>query len=189
MSEDILALVIEDDFDASVIFAKALEVLGLKTEVIDSGDKALERLKVVVPDLILLDLHLPEVLGTSILRTIRADKRFSETLVIIATADPRSADLVQDLADLVLIKPTTFSQVRDLAARLTSSLRKRREEEAARDGKTPAGPVAEQTAPKEESPAAPVGEKLEAKADDKAAPEKEKTEVPNPAPDTGSRQA
>ncbi len=86
-----------------------------KTEVIAAGDKALARLKVDVPEIIVLDLHLPEVLGTSIIRTIRADERLSETLVIIATADPRSADLVQDMADLVLIKPTTFSQVRDLA--------------------------------------------------------------------------
>jgi DNA-binding response OmpR family regulator len=119
-----LALVIEDDYDASVIFAKAIEALGFKTETIPSGDKALERLKAVVPEIIVLDLHLPEVLGTNILRHIRAEERLKGTLVIVASADPRSADLIQDDADLVLLKPTTYSQVRDLAARLVAARRK-----------------------------------------------------------------
>jgi DNA-binding response OmpR family regulator len=117
---DKLAMVIEDDFDASVIFAKALEVLGFKVEIIRSGDVAQERLKVVVPDIIVLDMHLPHVVGTTLIRQIREDDRMEETRVIIATADPRTAETVQPLADLVLIKPTTFSQVRDLASRLIS---------------------------------------------------------------------
>ncbi len=196
MSEDLVALVIEDDFDASIIFAKALEVLGFQTEVIDSGEKALERLKVVVPVIVLLDLHLPEVLGTSILRTIRADERLGETLVIIATADPRSADLVQDMADLVLIKPTTFSQVRDLAARLTAPRRKKHQEEAAAKEAPAAAPVTEQVTPKGESPAEPVVEKSEAKAVEAPQPvqaqivlEPEKPAASDPPPDSASNQA
>jgi hypothetical protein len=43
--------------------------------------------------------------------------RLSETIVIVATADPRMADLIRAQADLVLMKPTTFSQVRELASR------------------------------------------------------------------------
>jgi DNA-binding response OmpR family regulator len=151
MSNDLVALVIEDDYDASVIFAKALEVLGFQTEVIDSGEKALERLKTVVPVIVLLDLHLPEVLGTSIIRTIRADERLKETLVIIASADPRSADLVQDMADLVLIKPTTFSQVRDLAGRLTAPRRKKHAAEMAASAAAAAA-----AAPKEEASVDPA---------------------------------
>ncbi len=114
------AMVIEDDFDASVIFAKALEVLGFETEIVRDGAVALEKLATVVPEIIVLDLHLPNVVGTQILRQIRADERLSELRVIVATADPRSAELIQPLADLVLLKPTTFSQVRDLASRLIS---------------------------------------------------------------------
>jgi hypothetical protein len=38
--------------------------------------------------------------------------------VIIASADARMADMIRAEADLVLLKPTTFSQVRDLASRL-----------------------------------------------------------------------
>lgn len=119
-----LALVIEDDYDASAIFAKALKVVGFEPEIISRGDIALEKLKTVVPAIIVLDLHLPETMGSDILRQIREDERLIGTRVIVATADPRTAELIQDDADLVLIKPTTFSQVRDFAARLTSRPRK-----------------------------------------------------------------
>lgn len=131
-----LALIIEDDYDASVIFAKALEVIGFSTEVIVSGEKALERLAETVPEVIVLDLHLPEVIGTDILKSIRSDSRLDATRVIIATADPRSADTIQDQADLVLIKPTTFSQVRDFAKRLTSAPRQKKSA-SAQNGEAP----------------------------------------------------
>jgi CheY-like chemotaxis protein len=113
------ALIIEDDYDASAIFATALQVIGFETEIINSGDEALERIAQTVPNLIVLDLHLPKVVGTDILERIRADERLTKTRVIVATADARMADLIRPQADLVLMKPTTFSQVRDFAARLT----------------------------------------------------------------------
>jgi DNA-binding response OmpR family regulator len=115
-----LALVIEDDYDASVIFAKAMEVLGFEPDVIRAGDVARQKLTELVPIIVILDLHLPEVVGTDLLRQIREDPRLNDTWVIVASADPRMAEMIRDLADLVLLKPTTFSQVRDLAARLTS---------------------------------------------------------------------
>jgi CheY-like chemotaxis protein len=113
-----LALIIEDDYDASTIFATALQVVGFDTEIISSGEQAIARLKMVTPDLVMLDLHLPRVVGTDILTQIRADQRLKDTLVIVASADARMADMIRSQADLVLLKPTTFSQVRDLAARL-----------------------------------------------------------------------
>jgi DNA-binding response OmpR family regulator len=115
-----LAMVIEDDYDASVIFAKAMEVLGFEPAVIRTGDLARQKLTELVPVIVILDLHLPEVVGTDLLRQIRDDPRLNDTWVIVASADPRMAEMIRDVADLVLLKPTTFSQVRDLASRLTS---------------------------------------------------------------------
>lgn len=113
-----LAFVIEDDYDASMVFSKALEANGLKTEQIMEGKLALERLDKSVPALVVLDLHLPNVSGPDILKQIRADSRQKSTLVVVVTADSRIADMIKDEADLVLLKPTTFSQVRDLVGRL-----------------------------------------------------------------------
>lgn len=121
-----IAFVIEDDVDLSTIFAEALKSAGCKTEVLRTGDGAMRRLKEVVavataiPDIVVLDLHLPNVSGADILDYIRADARFNRVRVMVASADPRMADTLQDQADLVLIKPISFSQMRDLAKRLVA---------------------------------------------------------------------
>jgi len=137
-----LALVIEDDFDASIIFAKAMEVLGFEPEVLRTGDAAQERLKNTVPVIVVLDLHLPQVVGTDLLRQIREDPRLEATRVIVASADPRMAELIQDQADLVLIKPTTYSQVRDLAERLVSRPRSKSKRFASGSPNATASPAA-----------------------------------------------
>jgi DNA-binding response OmpR family regulator len=118
------ALIIEDDIDLSTIFAEALKNAKYDTEVIHDGNTALERLTTMTPDVVVLDLHLPGVDGTNILREIRADTRLSETRVLVATADARLAETLQDQADLVLVKPISFSQLRDLASRLALPPRK-----------------------------------------------------------------
>jgi DNA-binding response OmpR family regulator len=113
-----LALVIEDDYDLSNIFAQALRSAGFEPEIIRTGDVALARLACTEPGVVVLDLHLPRVAGMDILRQIRADPRLAETRVIVATADDRLAEILHEEADLVLVKPISFSQLRDLSARL-----------------------------------------------------------------------
>jgi DNA-binding response OmpR family regulator len=115
-----LALIVEDDEDLSVIFSEALQAAGFKTEVARAGDIALARLAVTTPGVVVLDLHLPRVAGMDILHQIRADPRLAGTRVIVATAHPRMAESLRDEADLVLLKPISFSQLRDLAAILGS---------------------------------------------------------------------
>jgi CheY-like chemotaxis protein len=146
---DQLALIIEDDFDASQIFSKALEVQGFKTEAIHDGEKALERLRTAAPYIIVLDLHLPNVDGTEILAWVRSMPALKETLVIVVTADARMGETLDDKADLVLLKPATFTQIRDFTARLISRKRKvaaEAEAKAAEAEPTPeAKPIAEST--------------------------------------------
>ena len=112
------AMIIEDNEDLAIIFAEALQAAGFQTNIIQDGDAAVAQLETSVPSIIILDLHLPHVSGEEILEDIRLDQRFDQTRVIIATADPRMADMLKDEADLVLLKPISFGQLRDLAARL-----------------------------------------------------------------------
>jgi CheY-like chemotaxis protein len=113
-----LALIIEDHVDSAIIFSEALKRAGFETETIRTGDVALTRLSDVEPAVVLLDLSLPRVSGTEILQRIRSDPRLAKTRVVVATAHPELADTIKDQADLVLIKPVTFSQVRKLAEQL-----------------------------------------------------------------------
>jgi DNA-binding response OmpR family regulator len=116
--DDLFALIVEDETDLAIIFSKALQEAGFETQIVRAGDTALMWLASITPQIVVLDLHLPRVSGEEVLKQIRADERLAATKVIIATADPRMAETLQDKADLVLLKPIGFNQLRDLAARL-----------------------------------------------------------------------
>ena len=112
------ALIIEDDPKLAIIFSESLKLAEFQTEIIRDGQAALERLAETVPDVVVLDLHLPFVSGRSILQRIRADGRLNETRVMVVTADAALADTLQSEADLALLKPVSVKQLRDLAVRL-----------------------------------------------------------------------
>ena len=112
-----LALIIEDDPQLSQIFSVTLQS-EFTVETITDGNQALARLAQVVPDIIILDLHLPGVAGGDILAHIRADSRLAKSKIILATADARQADTLIDQVDIVLLKPVSPVQLREMASRL-----------------------------------------------------------------------
>ena len=116
-----LALVVEDDSDLAQLFAMALRDAGFETQVVLSGDAAMEQLGTITPDLVVLDLFLPHVSGSDILGYIRADERLAATRVIVVTASVRAAEALHTQADLVLVKPLDFIQLRGLAIRICST--------------------------------------------------------------------
>lgn len=119
-----LALIIEDNEAVAHVFQVAIEQAQFEIELIQNGRTALDRLAVVTPALILLDLHLPHVSGQEILRYVRMDERLAKTPVILATADVTKAETLKEEADFVLIKPFGFVQLHELAKRLRFSLSK-----------------------------------------------------------------
>ncbi len=114
------ALIVEDDADLSTIFAEALHAAGYETQVIRDGALAQRRMSEIAPQIIILDLHLPHVDGSTLLTQIRADAVLKGTIVIVTTADAIMGEVYRDIADIVLIKPISFVQLRDLSARLRS---------------------------------------------------------------------
>jgi CheY-like chemotaxis protein len=120
--DDPLALVVEDHVDIAATFSEALRANDFETEVAHSGDRALERLAVTTPSLVILDLNLPRVTGADILHHIRTDARLAKTRVIVATAYPDMARELKDEADLVLYKPISFRQMRELTRRMAPML-------------------------------------------------------------------
>jgi CheY-like chemotaxis protein len=119
-----LALIIEDNEDQNLTFTTALEQSGYQAESIFDGDIALQRLKQVVPDMVILDLHLPNTNGSIILHQIRTDPRLTATRVILATADNAFASGMEFQTELVLLKPISFSQLKQLATRYFESIKK-----------------------------------------------------------------
>jgi len=117
MESNSLAMVIEDNEDQNMIFTTALQQAGYQVESIFNGTTAQQRLRDSVPELVILDLHMPDVDGNVVLGQIRADKRLEHTRVILATADAAFADSLQTQAELVLLKPISFTQLNQLAGR------------------------------------------------------------------------
>ncbi len=113
-----LALIIEDDKNLADIFTLSLQAAEFETETIEDGRTALARLAEVTPAVVVLDLNLPHVSGDEILRQIRADERLAETRVMLATANAMLAETLRGESDLVLLKPISPDQLRDLASRL-----------------------------------------------------------------------
>lgn len=113
-----LALIIEDDNYLAEIFSKAFDSVGYRTEIMQDGRAAMERLGQVTPTIITLDMHLPYVSGRDILRRIKREPRLAGTRIVLTTADAATASAVGAEADLVLLKPISFSQLRALASRL-----------------------------------------------------------------------
>ncbi len=118
MTQNAFALIIEDDPDLAEIFNQALIAAGYTTEIISDGLSAQKRLDEATPAVVTLDMHIPRVSGTQLLKQIRADARLEKTRVIVTTADELMAEAARSAADLTLIKPITYSQLRDLSARL-----------------------------------------------------------------------
>ncbi len=58
-----LAIVIEDEKDLALIFAEALAAAGFRPEIFYDGEPALSRLIEIVPEIIVLDLNLPNITG------------------------------------------------------------------------------------------------------------------------------
>ena len=114
-----IALVIEDEYDISIIFARALRQAGYETSIVRSGDTALAWLSAEVPDLVILDLNLPRLPGTEILKYIREAPRLADVRVIVATAFPRLAETLRGEVDWTLVKPVNFGQLRSLAQRFS----------------------------------------------------------------------
>jgi DNA-binding response OmpR family regulator len=116
------ALIIEDDLVIANVFAKALKSIGMETVTNTDGGQALDRLRVYTPDLVLLDLHLPTVHGSDILSYIRGEARLSQTRIIIVSADEIQTNYMGSQADLALVKPVGFYQLRDIVISLFPEL-------------------------------------------------------------------
>lgn len=123
-----IALIIEDDRDMANLFAAVLQTAGIEPGIVHDGAQALARLAELVPDLVLLDLHIPRTPGVDIVREIRTDARLSGTCIIVVTADPRAAEDIRDDVDLVLIKPISFDLLHDLVARMIPAVSADKEE-------------------------------------------------------------
>lgn len=112
------ALVVEDDQQIASLFKLALQDAGYQTEILDNGHKAQVSLMFSAPDLVLMDLHLPNLDGGVLLRQIRSQTRLAHTRVMLVTGDEAGAQRFASQVDSTLYKPVGYERVHQVAREL-----------------------------------------------------------------------
>ena len=125
-STDRRVLVVEDEPDLRELLTYNLEAAGFTVHAADKGLDGLAEAQGFAPDVILLDLMLPDIPGTEVCRRIRAaDRSVPQPAIVMLTAKGDEIDRVVGFelgADDYVVKP--FS-VRELVLRVNAILRSR----------------------------------------------------------------
>jgi two-component system phosphate regulon response regulator PhoB len=117
-------LIVDDEHDLRSLLDFNLRQAGFETVLASTGEEALRELRLRVPDLVLLDLQLPDVAGTEICRQVKTEPRTKNVPVVMLTAKGEEMDKVVGFelgAEDYVTKP--FS-VRELVLRLRAVLRR-----------------------------------------------------------------
>ena len=107
-------LIVDDDPDVLRLFARMLQVDGDRLEVVTatSGEQALEELDRRPPDVVLLDLVMPEIDGWQVLGRIRQDKAAREIPVILVSGqDPMNRPPTSEVAMVAAAEGLSVSQL------------------------------------------------------------------------------
>ena len=126
-------VIIEDERDLAELLAFNLEKEGFQTSIALDGRTGLERVTAELPDLVILDLMLPEMNGTEVCKLLRKQPSTIGIPIIMLTAKGEEIDRVVGFevgADDYLVKP--FS-ARELMLRISAILRRTSPERS--DGK------------------------------------------------------
>ena len=118
-------LVIDDEPDLLELVRVNLHQAGYRVETAASGRRGLEQMRHSKPDLVILDLMLPDISGIELCRQVRADNELSRTPIIMLTAKADEVDRVVGFelgADDYVTKP--FSP-RELTLRVAAVLRRK----------------------------------------------------------------
>lgn len=117
-------LVVDDEPDVTELVAYHLKAKGFQVEVVNDPNESIGVARSFLPDLVILDVMMPDLSGIQICRMLRADPKLKKVPVIFLTAKAEEADRVQGFetgADDYICKP--FS-TKELTLRIQTILRR-----------------------------------------------------------------
>ena len=113
-----LALIIEDDPKQAELYETVLQQCKYETRWISSGKDVLQALKSPLPNLILLDMHIPYLSGTEMIKHIQTDEQLREIPLIIVTADIYKARDLYGQVEHIVLKTHGITQLQEIAKRV-----------------------------------------------------------------------
>jgi DNA-binding response OmpR family regulator len=129
-SSKIRILVVEDDPSTQMLYEKGLFNQIFENKIVASGKEALRIYREWHPEIIMLDIYLPEMSGYHILKEIRQNIGDKETTIVMATSQSRSQDITACMTlgvEGYIVKP--FS-LRDIGAKIISYYAKKEPDRA-----------------------------------------------------------
>ena len=113
-------LIIEDEEDAAELFAEMMRVSGFRVVKTSKSRPAISLMSSEKPDVILLDIMMPEISGLDILRQMRREPELAKIPVIVVTAKSMPSDVKNGMeagASTYLTKPVGFLELKDAVER------------------------------------------------------------------------
>lgn len=115
MAKEPLILYIEDERSAFDLVYQALKPLGYKVVRAASGQRGLTMMREQKPNLLLLDLMMPDLNGWDVYRAVKTDDTLADVPVIVITAKASETQpkVIEDLppADDFFVKPFDVEQI------------------------------------------------------------------------------
>jgi CheY-like chemotaxis protein len=113
-------LIIEDEEDAADMFAEMMRVSGYRVLKTSSSTPALTMMTAERPDVVILDIMMPEISGLDILRQMRKDPALADIPVVVVSATSMPADIKHGMeagASMYLTKPVGFTELKEAIER------------------------------------------------------------------------
>lgn len=114
-------MIIEDEPDAAELFAEMMRVSGFRVIKTYTSTPALTLIAQEKPDLILLDIMMPDVSGIEVLRYMRREPDLKKIPVIVVSAKSMPSDVRDGLeagASIYLTKPVGYIDLKNAVDRL-----------------------------------------------------------------------
>lgn len=115
MNRQRTVMIIEDEADAAELFSEMMRINGFRVIKMFSSAPAIPIIAKEKPDLILLDVMMPDISGLEVLRYIRREPELASIPVIILSAKSMPSDIrtgIEAGASLYLTKPVGFQDLK-----------------------------------------------------------------------------
>lgn len=123
-SNEKTVLIIEDEEDAAELFAEMMRVSGFRVIKTSNSAPAMAMITAEKPDVVLLDIMMPEISGLDILRQMRSDPALVNIPVVVVSAQSMPTDIKHGMeagASTYLTKPVGFFDLKEAVERALGS--------------------------------------------------------------------
>lgn len=117
-------VIVEDEPDAAEMFAEMMRVSGFRVVKSYSSGPAIQLISDELPDVVILDVMMPDISGLEVLRYMRNDPKLASIPVVVVSAKSMPSDIKTGLdagASIYLTKPVGFLDLKNAVDKVAGS--------------------------------------------------------------------